>query len=305
MAEQPFDNNKTLFLGIDGGGSKCRARILTADNQMLGEGVSGPANPVHGFDQTVYSIQDATLKALAAAHLKPEMMGELVAGVGLAGVNVPSYYDMMSNWAHPFKAMHLTTDLHIACLGAHNGQDGAVIIVGTGSCGFVSVNDENSMYGGHGFPYGDKGSGAWIGLQAIKSVLLAHDRLGPQTLLTDLVDEFYGLNGKIISLVEMAAAKPSSVYAKLAPAVFNAADAGDPVARAIIEDGVAYIDALAKRLLEKNPQSLALIGGVAEKIRPLLSADVQDKIVDPAAQPEFGGVYFAKKEAEICHNRIS
>ncbi|ROS01431.1 glucosamine kinase [Sinobacterium caligoides] len=305
MPTRPVDNNKTLYLGIDGGGSKCRARIVSADNLLLGEGISGPANPVHGFDQTVYSIKDATLKALDDANLAPERIADLVAGVGLAGVNVPSYYEQMNDWAHPFCKMFLTTDLHIACLGAHSGEDGAVIIVGTGSCGFVSVAGEQSMLGGHGFPYGDKGSGAWIGLQAIKAVLLAHDHLGPSTLLTDLVDEFYQLNGNIVSLIEWVAAKPSSIYARLAPSVFQAAEAGDPVACRIIEDGVAYIDALAKCLLDKNPPKLALIGGVAEKIRPLLSPEVQEKVVDPVAQPEFGGIYFAKNSSATWRKQLS
>ena len=33
-----------LFLGIDGGGTKCRARLRNAQGDLLGEGTGGPSN---------------------------------------------------------------------------------------------------------------------------------------------------------------------------------------------------------------------------------------------------------------------
>ena len=62
------------------------------------------------------------------------MLKQVVAGLGLAGVNLPGLYQKINEWHHPFKEMFLTTDLHTACIGAHKGADGAVIITGTGSC---------------------------------------------------------------------------------------------------------------------------------------------------------------------------
>ncbi|MFD1331301.1 N-acetylglucosamine kinase, partial [Methylopila musalis] len=32
-----------LFLGVDGGGTRCRARLADAGGRVLGEGLSGPA----------------------------------------------------------------------------------------------------------------------------------------------------------------------------------------------------------------------------------------------------------------------
>jgi glucosamine kinase len=50
---------QTLYIGIDGGGTKCRARIITEDQRVLGTGVGGPANPFHGVQQTKDSIRTA------------------------------------------------------------------------------------------------------------------------------------------------------------------------------------------------------------------------------------------------------
>ena len=56
----------------------------------------------------------------------------LVAGLGLAGVNVLRFIKTLINWQHPFAAMYVTTDLH-GLYWCHRGADGAVIITGTGS----------------------------------------------------------------------------------------------------------------------------------------------------------------------------
>ena len=169
-----MDSNVTaqrpLYLGIDGGGSKCKAIIIDAHDNVLGTGIAGPANPFQDYQQTIISIVESAYLALADAKLVKSEINRLIVGIGLAGVNLPSIFEQMSQWQHPFAQMHLTTDLHIACLGAHQGGDGAIMITGTGSCGYSHINGQATMIGAHGFLHGDKGSGAWLGLQAVKKV---------------------------------------------------------------------------------------------------------------------------------------
>ncbi len=284
---------QSLFIGIDGGGTKCRARIMTADQQVLGTGVGGPANPFHGVQQAIDSIRTATELAAQEAGLSPADVGELIAGVGLAGVNVPSLFTVMNNWQHPFKQMFLTTDLHIACLGAHDRDEGAVMIAGTGSCGYSFVNDQALFLGGHGFPIGDKGSGAWMGLEAIKAILLASDDLGPQTSLTESVGEF--LQAKGVMIVDKMCGAKSSEYAKLAIFVVDAADAGDQVAISIVKDGAAYMSGVARKLWATNPGRMSIIGGLAPRLIPWMDKDMAENLSPALFQPEFGAVYFARR----------
>ena len=69
----------------------------------------------------------------------------------------------------------ITTDAHAACVGAHRGRDGGVIIVGTGSIGWAKLNGRHYRVGGWGLPVSDEGSGAWLGREALRRVLWAHD----------------------------------------------------------------------------------------------------------------------------------
>ncbi|WGL16425.1 BadF/BadG/BcrA/BcrD ATPase family protein [Microbulbifer bruguierae] len=283
-----------LYVGVDGGGSKCRASIFDADNRLLGTGVSGPANPLHGYAQTIDSIVRSAALAVAEAGLPAETLGELVAGVGLAGVNMPRLYNEMLAWAHPFKQMFLTTDQHSACLGAHRGGDGAVIIAGTGSVGYAWTGGRKVIVGGHGFPHGDKGSGAWLGMEAIKYVLMVMDGLAENSMLSREVQKALGTDDPY-DVIEMMAGKPSSQYARLAVPVVECAEANCPVAASIMRDGADYISDLADKLMESRPPRLAMIGGLAPRLKPWLKPHVAEKMSDPLDPPELGCVYFAQQ----------
>ena len=288
------DNNNNIFLGIDGGGSKCKAIVMSADNKILGTGISGPGNPLHGFEQATHSIVTSAKLALADANIAESSLGNIVAGVGLAGVNLPVLFEQMNNWQHPFKAMHLTTDLLIACLGAHQGEDGAVIISGTGSCGFSYVDGEPYIVGAHGFPHGDKGSGAWFGLQAAKQVLLSLDGLIATSSLNDKLLSL--LNVKTgVELVEAIAGKPAAFYARMANLVFDAAEQGDALALAIVKEGANYIDNVATQLSKCCPPRLSLIGGLTPRLLPWLAQEVQKSLSAPLNSPEVGAVFYARQ----------
>jgi glucosamine kinase len=296
-------HDSPLYLGIDGGGSKCRVVLLDANDQILGEGLGGPANPLRGMKVATDSILNATQQALAVAGLTFNDMSRLIAGAGLAGVNMPQYYQLFSEWQHPFAEFHLTSDLHTACIGAHRGQDGAVIIIGTGSCGLADVNGKVLDIGGHGFPYGDNGSGAWFGNQLVHHVLLAKDQIGPTTLMTALLEAELGVSATLDIVSQFMHATPT-IYARYAPLVFAAAEQGDAVAQQVIEQGARHIDNIAKRLFSLNPTRLSLIGGLAYKVQPYLSAAVQNKITAAEASPEFGAVWFARnRRAQSVQSR--
>ncbi len=288
------DKSQALYLGIDGGGSKCKAIVVDENNTILGTGIAGPSNPLHGFEQATNNIAKSARLALIDAGLSDLPLSSIKAGVGLAGVNLPALYTEMNDWMHPFKEMYLATDLLIACLGAHDGQDGAVMITGTGSCGFVHIDGVSKIVGAHGFPHGDQGSGAWIGLQAVKQVLLSLDELIEETSLIQTLLEFLEVKDEL-QLVEKIVGRPAAFYAQMAGFVFQAANQGDSVAKAIIEEGANYISRVARQLMKKQPPRISLIGGLTPLLTPWLDDDVQAMLSTPIHPPEIGAVIFAKQ----------
>jgi glucosamine kinase len=291
-------DNKEFFLGIDGGGSKCKAILVDANNNILGTGISGPANPLHGYEQAVNSITESAKLAIKDAGLVELELKDIIAGVGLAGVNLPVLFEQMSNWHHPFKQMFLATDLLIACLGAHNGKDGAVMITGTGSCGFSYVNGHPYTLGGHGFPHGDKGSGAWFGFQAANHVLMSLDGLKADSTINKKLLSLLNVNDGL-EMVETIAGKPAAFYAQMANLVFDAAEEGDEVAKEIVIEGSGYISGVARQLAKQSPPRISLIGGLTPRILPWLDQDVKDKLAEPLCPPEVGSVLYAQQQLAL------
>lgn len=285
----------TYFLGIDGGGTKCKAVLIDEHNHIIATGLSGSANPYQGLEQAKKSIVTAAEQALIQANLPNIALADITAGIGLAGVNVPSLYQQIMAWQHPFKNMVLATDVFTACLAAHQGEDGAVIIIGTGTCGISHVNNQQAMLGGHGFPFGDVGGGAWFGSEAVKCVLLSFDGLNTPTELTPAICAYLNVDNAM-DLVAVIAGKPAAFFAELAGFVFSCAECKDKTATNIIEQGVQYIENMAELLLKNNPPRLALLGGLANRIQPWLSPSLQAKLSPPLMSPEMGCVLLVKNK---------
>ena len=283
-----------LFIGIDGGGTKCKARIVDAQGQVLGEGLAGPANPVRDLQQTFDSITEATESALKQAGLPSQTRSSLIAGVGLAGVNLPLFKSKVEDWQHPFLRMKLSTDLHIACLGAHMGQDGAVIITGTGFCAGYKIADCYNEIGGHGFLLGEQGSGARLGAASINKTLEVLDGIAHNTPFIDDILKQLGCVDAI-SIVELTVNAKPAFFAQFAPLVFKHARLKDKFALEIVGAAADYISRMARRLLAEQPPRISLIGGIAEPISLWLDEDIQLRLSAPLAPPEAGAILLAQQ----------
>ena len=76
------------LVGVDGGGTSCRAAVADADGKILGRGKSGASNIMSAPDQAIVNITDAARAAFADAGLDIGLLSHASAYLGLAGNNV-------------------------------------------------------------------------------------------------------------------------------------------------------------------------------------------------------------------------
>src|SRR5262245_19556179 len=160
-----------LLLGIDGGGSRCRARLCTISGAMLSEGTAGSANVRLGVEQSFASVHEATVQCMSGAGLSSRDFDRVVACLALAGASEPSLLEAARAREHPYRKAVFVTDAEAACIGAHGGHNGGVIVIGTGSIGWAELNGRQYRVGGWGWPISDEGSGAWLGCEALRRAL--------------------------------------------------------------------------------------------------------------------------------------
>lgn len=284
----------SYLVGIDGGGTQCRANIYNSEKQLLGSGISGSANPVNGLEQTKTSITDAIAHAIGHAKIQCQP-SQLIVGAGLAGLHLPAMQENMGRWQHPFQFLHVTTDIHVAVIGAHPQNNGAVIILGTGFSALAMIDGKQISIGGYGFPINAICSGSWFGLEAIKAILLDNDQVGPSTSMTQAV------LGKedVISLATRLNNAQSFEFAKYAPLVFSHADSGDELAISLIKQGADFINRVIRRFIEQGVHSVAFIGGVAPQIQKWLDPELRLHVIEPKFSPEYGAMLLAKQQMAV------
>jgi glucosamine kinase len=280
-----------FLLGVDGGGTRCRARLARRSGQVLGEGTAGPANLRQGFVEAFAAVLDAARKCLTAADLPHAALGQTTACLALAGASEPDQLDAARRHPLPFARTIITTDAEAACVGAHGGRDGAVVIIGTGSIGWGIVGGQRHRVGGWGLAVSDEGSGAWLGREAVRRALWAHDGRFEWTPLLDRV--FARFDRDAHAVVRWTATASPRNYGDIAPLVIDEAERGDVSAIQLARLAAQHIDSLVGRLDEIGARRIALVGGLAAALEPYLPEVTRPRLVAPEGDALAGALRLA------------
>ncbi|APO75444.1 N-acetylglucosamine kinase protein [Rhizobium etli 8C-3] len=257
-----------LAIGIDGGGSSCRAAVADRRGNVLGRGKAGPANILSDLDGSLLNIVESAHDALREAGLPAETISKVSAVVGVAGANVGDYGARIERNL-PFADGHVVTDALIALQGALGDSDGVIGAFGTGSVYNARRDGKLRGIGGWGFVVGDQASGARLGRDLLEKSLLAYDKVRPSSPLTAKLMAEYG--GDPERVVEFAHASKPRDFARYAPLVFDYAAQGDKIAIGIIKDAALAIDENLDALLWPECPAICLLGGLAGAYEPWLA----------------------------------
>lgn len=242
-----------IFLGIDGGGTGCRAWLSDEKGSVLGRG-AGPLTNYHhaGWDGAENALVTTVEAAWQNAGETPRPAD--AAFLGLAGVTSPSDRKRFKsiatrhNLAHQIEVDH---DIRIALAGGLAGRPGIALIVGTGSACYGRAADGTTWQaGGWDAIADDVGSAYWLGLKAINRAVRAMDGRDPSTSLQELLFSHFRITAAEEIMQHLSGISRREIAA-LAPVVLRAAET----------------DTTAAALCEKGARELALmVATVAEKI---------------------------------------
>lgn len=282
-----------FLLGIDGGGTGCRAALATAAGAIIGRGKSGAANIRTDLTGARENILEAARLAFAEAGKDAALIGETPAVLGLAGTNVGTYSQQLEAIL-PFAKSRVVTDALIALEGAiGNDGDGAIAILGTGTAYLVRRNGVARAIGGWGFQVGDQGGGGRIGRDLLEETLLAHDGIRPASPLTDAILAVF--RGNPEDVVEFTITARPGDFGGFAPKVFEHEAKGDPVAKAILARAVAAVEASLTALNLDGTSPLCLLGGLAPLYAERLSPPLRAMLKPPRSDALGGAVAMAAR----------
>jgi N-acetylglucosamine kinase-like BadF-type ATPase len=264
------------ILGVDGGGTKTLALLGDLDGNVLARGLSGSSNTNGvGFDAACSALE----RAISIA--RKDHGGEISAMcLGLAGAGRKEDIEQFQNWAvrtFPKTPVKVLSDAEVLLAAGVASGPALALICGTGSIVYGrTITGELIRAGGWGYLFGDEGSGYAIGSAALRAVMQAYDGRGSKTLLSKLVLKRYGLHTPLELVRSIYGAEsPLSTVASLTDLVEQAAELGDSVAIAILEESSRELTRAIAAIYPKLGSSaipLILTGGTILHGRYLLKA---------------------------------
>lgn len=282
----------SYYIGVDGGGTATRARLVTAAGDVVGEGTSGASNLGLGADVAARSISDAVDAAYREAGLQPDMRSSTAAGFGFASADIQGLPTIdFANFG--FRWVVDTSDAIAACRGAHAGSDGAILILGTGSQGVVIVDGEIKTFGGWGFHLGDHASGAILGRAGIRAAILAHEDLAPKSSFTEEVMAFFG--DSLDRAYVWALTAEAGDYAVWAKTLSEHARRGDEVAASILAKGADWVEFMIGKMAAFGSGPICLMGGLADTYRQILPETCQSRLSAPRGDAMDGAIHLARR----------
>ena len=284
------DRPDTLLVAIDGGATGTRVRLGDASGTTLAEATAGPSSLTLGVDQAWRHIRAALSDALAQRGLGSDALTAARIGCALAGSRNASNLAVFRRTNPLDRPVEVMTDGYAGLVGGLGGRPGTVVAAGTGVAAHRLLPDGTSRYcSGWGFPAGDEGGGAWIGLQAVHVLLRTLD--GRDRRGSALAERLgYVLGCDVDTVQQWLQSAPATKYASLAPIVVDAAAAGDAVARDILTRAGSELAIAVAALDGTDPApAVALVGGLAAPLTPFLPEGLAARLT-PAAGGVLDGV---------------
>ncbi|HXW50608.1 MAG TPA: BadF/BadG/BcrA/BcrD ATPase family protein [Candidatus Acidoferrales bacterium] len=262
-------------IGVDAGGSKTLALLVSESGEVLGRMLTGGANP-RSVGQS--AAAEALREALAPLLQRP-VAGICVGAAGLARASDREFFETaIREVAGPTVPVLLCNDAQIALEAGASERPAMVVIAGTGSLVYGERADRTPVRcGGYGAVLGDPASGYALGLSALRHAARSLDGLEPRGRLADAVL----MSADATSVPELVAKVhhwPPDIgaIAALASLVSDAAAQGDEAAKTIVDTACSefreHVALVASRVRTPAELPVVIWGGAFEAVPELVEA---------------------------------
>ena len=284
---------KTYYIGIDGGGTKTKFDLFDSDKNSIASITTPTIHPAQASFKEVVSVLNTAKEKLLANINDRDYVLKVGAGLGGYGINADYRKKLEDEFSTVFEEFKLYSDAYAAMLGALAGEDGILMIAGTGSIALAKVGDETFRCGGFGYRYGDEGSAYSIGKALISRALKEADGRLDKSIISDLVADYFdniGIN--IIATSDFSRDKIAGLAAAASKYVENSESVRDIFLAAAKEISL-HIKAIGKNFESGKRIRLSYIGGVFRSgyiLECIKEMNRGIELVAPIYPPEKGSI---------------
>ncbi|MBQ8320031.1 MAG: ROK family protein [Clostridia bacterium] len=267
------------YVGVDGGGTKTELVWTDETGRVVLKERLGGSNPNDiGKEKMLRLLTDAIRQKLPF-DAEAVDIGMGLSGLGFAGCKEELIAALKK--IDKVGAVDVCSDVQIALDSAYDG-DGCIVIVGTGSVGYLRKNGNCRLIGGGGYMIDLSLSGYDLGREVLNAVLSEADGRGEKTLLTELFEAQQ--NTSVGQIVKEVYLRGKAFVASFAPLVFLGYEQNDLVATRILKKCVSDFESLllgVYRVYGAERCEITLFGGLSKRwevLSSFLSEEVKEKI---------------------------
>ncbi|WP_447949074.1 N-acetylglucosamine kinase [Microbacterium aurum] len=306
----------TAYLGVDGGGTKTAFRLIDEHGATLATSTQ-PTSYYFGGGIGVLErvLRDGIADVTADAGIRTDDIAHTffgVPGYGEASADVPRVQDIARR-VLGHERYTCGNDMLGGWAGSLGGRDGINVIAGTGSMSYGERGGVGHRVGGWSEIFGDEGSGYWVGIRGLTLFSRMADGRSPRTQLYDAMRTRLGVTEDLdaIGTVMGEWGAQRTAIADLSKTVVDAAEAGDPAARAVLvggADALVELVTAARTALEYAEDDEVVVsysGGMfsAPLYRDLfveaLTRAGAYTVVAPRYSPDLGSALYAMRCAGV------
>ncbi|HEY5123644.1 MAG TPA: BadF/BadG/BcrA/BcrD ATPase family protein [Ignavibacteria bacterium] len=305
---------KNFYMGIDAGGTtynlisadKAGRVIFKVKKDALHLNTAGKDSFVKHLTEVIFLVckkQNLILKDCKGIC------------IGVAGARHTKDKDELARLIKEhlrYKNIILESDTEIARYGAFGGNDGLILISGTGSILYGKIRNKIYRIGGWGKILGDEGSGYQIAVNALKILAKEFDLNKYNSSLAKTLNKKFRITN--VNLTEKVYRKNFDIQ-NLTPLIIELAKEGNKNYLMIIRKAVLELVELINKffiLSKEKKGDLVLCGSLIRKnnfFSAILKKEINKKfgkriiISEPKYSPEFGAYLIAKNKFEKTNEK--
>lgn len=247
--------DKPLYVGIDGGGTKTEFVLFEADGTVQDVIFREGSNPNdRGLEHSISVLTDG---------LEQLLRGRTATAIfcGIGGVSLPEYRKAIIGSLSDRFHTHVGADTdaaNVLSMGA-DPENSMALICGTGSCVFVRKGRERYRIGGWGYLIDPAGSAFDVGRDALRCALAVQDGMAKPGLLSQRIEEILG--GPAYDHISTVYGGGRPYIAGLARTVTELAAAGDETSLQILRENAARLALLIRTAHNTYGQTAQIVGG--------------------------------------------
>ncbi|ASK65324.1 N-acetylglucosamine kinase [Brachybacterium avium] len=281
-----------LVIAGDIGGTSSRLVLAPLDGAVIAEAEGPGANLRSSGAQAFDHVAAATREVLERGRAALGGRGEIAAvALGISGAGPARAAEVRLAVGERLRELGIETgqvlitdDLHTAFLAGGVGDDGLLVLAGTGAVA-VRFRDREAVArrDGMGWLLGDIGSAVWLGRRTLEAVAADLDGRGPRTRLTEEIGAMIDLDLRegrvppsttgdprqdlIRALDEQLPAGAPAALGRFAPVPGRIPE--DPVARGILDTAIAHVLDTVQALDPRAELPVVLAGSVLTGAGPI------------------------------------